>query len=63
MQELLNYDYLPTTNVRSSNDVASFKRDFTIEQQPSPYKAINEVLAAGAKPGSNKFEKPITARI
>jgi hypothetical protein len=40
MQELLNYDYLPT-NVRASNDLASFKREFSAES--SPYKPIPQI--------------------
>ncbi len=62
MQELLNYDYLPT-NVRASNELASFQREFSTEIQPSPYNAIQQVLAAGARPAPNKFEKPISARV
>ena len=69
MQELLNYDYLPTNlpqqlPVRASQPVASFQRDLSSQDlNPPQYQRIPssnslQQNAAGFRVQPNRFEDP-----
>ena len=67
MQELLNYDYLPSNiqqlPVRASQPLASFQRDFSQDLNPPQYQIIPSTNslqpnAAGFRVQANRFEEP-----